>query len=212
MFPLSEAYPIRHTSVRYFVDDMREHRNTPDFALSKEIRLTRFRSIAMLDLAAPDVFQPRPWQRKILDIPPRPRMIDLVPPLDIPYDALDIRQDRVIPRDKKHADIFTRRLPYALMMKRSAKETRNWTIRHRRGIIATCVTVLMMVVPTGIFIRYAVMDGYAALTNLRSAINLTEVRTHLRTARDDFERANFLFFPFSWIPGETVDLANRAIH
>lgn len=31
------------------------------------------------------------------------------------------------------------------------------------------------------------------------------------SARDDFERANFLFFPVAWIPSNTVDIADRAI-
>ena len=98
MFPMTEAHPVRHMSVRFFVDDMFVSRITPDLSISKKIEITRFRTIPTLDLALPDIVDPKAWQQKLLDLPPRPRTIDLMPPLDTPYDALDIRKELPIPK------------------------------------------------------------------------------------------------------------------
>ncbi len=46
-----------------------------------------------------------------------------------------------------------------------------------------------------------------SLGNLSS---VAEIRDTIDSARDDFERANFLFLPLSWIPSDTIDLADRA--
>ena len=98
MFPMTEAHPVRHMSVRFFVDDIFVSRITPDLSISKKIEITRFRTIPTLDLALPDIVDPKAWQQKLLDLPPRPRTIDLMPPLDTPYDALDIRKELPIPK------------------------------------------------------------------------------------------------------------------
>ena len=92
MFPMTSPHPVRHMSVRFFVDDMRRSRVTPDLSLPKRIELTRFRTIPTLDLAYPELVDPKIWQQHLLDLAPRPRTIDLVTPLDMPYDALDVRK------------------------------------------------------------------------------------------------------------------------
>ena len=97
------------------------------------------------------------------------------------------------------------------MMRRSTKEAKRWTKKHRRGIIGTLLTLVVTAVPTLLFVRYSVEAGYTRLLTLRDATTITEMRTGIAGARDDFERANFLWLPFSWFPGETADLAGRAI-
>ena len=66
MFPMTEAHPVRHTSVRFFVDDMHQRRVTPDFSLTNRIELVRFRTIPTLDLALTELVDPKPWQQKVL--------------------------------------------------------------------------------------------------------------------------------------------------
>ncbi|MFZ2255136.1 MAG: hypothetical protein WAW59_06320 [Patescibacteria group bacterium] len=208
---MTEAHPVRHMSVRFFVDDMRRKRVTPDLSISKRIELVRFRTIPTLDLALTELVDPKPWQQKVLGLAPRPHTLDLVPPLDVPYEALDVRRYNAIPSRSTYPDIYTRRLPYSLMMRRTTKEARRWTKEHRRGITGILFTLVVTTIPTLFFIKYSVESGYEKLLSLREATTVTAVRDTVAGARDDFERANFLFFPFSWIPSGTVDLADRAI-
>lgn len=211
MFPMTQAHPVRDMSVRFFVDDMRESRPRLDFTLSKRIQIVRFRTISTLDVALRELVDPALWQQRLLDLAPRPHTLDLVPPLDTPYGALDLRRDRIYIKKKTHPDLYTRRLPRALMMARTMKEARRWSKVHRRGIIGTLLTLLMTTVPTVFFVKYSVEQGYEKLIGLKNVTTVSEVRSVVASARDDFERANFLFFPVSWIPSETIDLADRAI-
>lgn len=211
LYPLSEAHPIRHTRGGYLMDDMKQRRRRIDLSLEQRIELQRFRTVGTLDLALTELVDPAPWQRRILDIPPRPHTIDLVPPLDTPYGALDVRRYNPIPSERLYPDIFARRLPYGLMMRRTSQETRRWTRKHRRWIIWTVLTVLLTTIPTLFFIRYSVESGYDKLLSLRWQTDVQSIRTTVASARDDFERANFLYLPFSWLPSDTLDIADRAI-
>jgi hypothetical protein len=66
MFPMTEAHPVRHRSVSFFVDDMRQKRVTPDFSISGRIEIVRFRTIPTLDLALRELVDPAAWQQKVL--------------------------------------------------------------------------------------------------------------------------------------------------
>jgi hypothetical protein len=96
------------------------------------------------------------------------------------------------------------------MIRRTTKEARRWTKEHRRGIAGVILTLVVTMVPILLFVKYSVESGYEKLLSLRSATSMVEVHDTIHSARDDFERANFLFFPFSWIPSDTIDLADRA--
>lgn len=207
---MSEAHPVRNMSVSFFVDDMHEVRGTLDLSLPNRMEITRFRTIPTLDLALPDIVDPMAWQQKLLDLPPRPRTINLVPPLDTPYEALDIRSGNLIPRGMLYPDLYARRLPYSLMMKRTSKEVRRWTKEHRRGIAGVVLTLMVTTIPTLLFIKYSVESWYEKLMSLGNLSSVAEIRDTIDSARDDFERANFLFLPLSWIPSDTIDLADRA--
>lgn len=225
MFPMTEAHPVRNMSVRFFVDDIRKNRMTLDLWLPNRIELVRFRTIPTLDLALREIVDPKPWQQKILWLAPRPHTINLMSPLDTPYEAIDLRVlDRVTsskktPRDenwnrvltKSYPDLYTRRLPYSLMMQRTSKEVRHWTKSHRKWIISVVLTLFLTTIPVLLFVRYSVLNGYEKLLSLKDQSQMVDVISIVNSARDDFERANFLFLPFSWIPSDTVDLASRAI-
>lgn len=211
MFPLSEAHPIRHARSGNLIDEIQQHRPHLDFSISKKLEIDRFSTLWTLDLALREIIDPKPWQQKVLGLTPRPHVIDLVPELDIPYGALDIRRYNQIVSRKKYPDIFARKLPYGLMMRRSSLEVRRWTHRHRRWIIGTLMTICCITVPVLFFVKSSVENGYEKFLSLRHTNNLSEVRSILSSARDDFERANFLFIPFSWIPSEKIDIAHRAI-
>lgn len=176
MFPMTEAHPVRHMSVRFFVDDMHRKRVTPDFSIPGHIELVRFRTIPTLDLALTELVDPKPWQQKVLGLAPRPHTLDLVPPLDVPYDALDVRAYNAIPKTDIYPDLYTRRLPYSLMMRRTTKEARRWTKAHRRGIAGVIFTLVVTTIPTLLFIKYSVESGYEKLLSLRSASTVMDVR------------------------------------
>jgi hypothetical protein len=63
---MTEAHPVRHRSVSFFVDDMYQRRVTPDFSLTNRIELVRFRTIPTLDLALRELVDPAVWQQKVL--------------------------------------------------------------------------------------------------------------------------------------------------
>lgn len=96
------------------------------------------------------------------------------------------------------------------MIRRTTREAMRWTKEHRRGIAGVFVTIMVTTIPTLFFIKYSIESGYDKLMSLRHLSSVAQVRETIGAARDDFERANFLFFPFSWIPSDTIDLANRA--
>ena len=85
------------------------------------IRISRFHTTRTLDLAIPAVVDPSRWQAGLLDMVPRPRTLDIVDPLYIPYGSLDVRRDQITPRDKTYPDLFARKLPKGLVARRLLK-------------------------------------------------------------------------------------------
>lgn len=60
------------------------------------------------------------------------------------------------------------------------------------------------------YVKVSIEDGYNKLLTLAHAQNITEAQHIIHDARTTFERAHFLFLPYSWIPLGPVDLADRA--
>ncbi len=82
------------------------------------IRIDRFHTTDTLDLAIPAVVDPTRWEAGLLDRVPRPRTLDIVDPLYIPYGSLDVRRELIIPRDRTYPDLFARSLPTGLVARR----------------------------------------------------------------------------------------------
>lgn len=57
---------------------------------------------------------------------------------------------------------------------------------------------------------YALSHGYETLQALSAVRTPETIRTMIRSARGDFERASFLFAPFSWIAIGPIDTVRRA--
>lgn len=68
----------------------------------------------------------------------------------------------------------------------------------------------MIFLPMIWFIKFSVESGYNRLLTLAGTKNMHELKSKINASKSDFERAEFLFLPFSWLPFETVDLVNRA--
>ncbi len=183
--------------------------NTIDIAESAIIHITRFRTIQTLDIALPEVVNPALWKQWMLDMVPRPRAIDIVPPLYVPYGSLDLRRDRIIKKNNTYSDIFVRTLPYGLLTRRIIKETYQYYINHRKQIYLTIIGILVFTIPVLSYIAYALNHAYSTLEHITDTRNPDTIRTMIRSARGDFERSNFLFTPFSWIPMDRIDVVQR---
>ncbi len=96
----------------------------------------------------------------------RPRKIDLVLPLYIPYGALDIRLDRQIPRSRIYPDLFARPLPMGLLTRRMIKGTRMLITQHRKQIALTVIGLLVISIPVLSYVAYSLNHGYSTLENL----------------------------------------------
>jgi Protein of unknown function (DUF4012) len=189
---------------------MKIMRDDVDLSESYRVTIERFRTIGTLDLAREDLRRTTYWQKKLLDAPEYQKTIILIEPISLPYGVLDIRTSEPIQSDTKYADLYTRRLPYGLMLRRITQQIRSSIVLHRKTILATVITIGVIVFPLLWYIKFSLESGYMLLRAIPQASSLEMVRSDIHQARGYFERANFLFFPFSWIPHETIQLADHA--
>ena len=108
-----------------------------DFSLRRTLSLKRFRTLVTLDLSTPELWQPSLLTSKILSIHPRLRSIDLVAPLEIPFGSLDMRSLRPIISKRTYPDLYRRRLPASLHIRREWRNIRTYVKSKKKPIIAT---------------------------------------------------------------------------
>lgn len=60
--------------------------------------------------------------------------------------------------------------------------------------------MVIVSVPIVSYVVYAIGHGYTTLEHLADNRDPMQIRTLVRSARGDFERANFLIAPISWLP------------
>ena len=212
VFPITNARTLDLARHGEFLDGIiwgENTNNTLDVSGHKIIHITRFRTLQTLDIALPEVVNPALWQQWMLDMVPRPRILDIVPPLYVPYWSLDLRHDRIIKKENTYADIFARTLPYWLFARRITKATQAYYSNHRKQIFLTIIGIFIFIIPVLSYVVYALNHGYSTLETITETRDPNTIRTIIRSARWDFERANFLFTPFSWIPLDQIDLIRR---
>lgn len=202
MMPLSDLHVMRN-HLGGFVEEFHIRTWDADIFLPPVIQIERCNDTRFSDLVLPTKNIRHIGARR------RRRYLNLVKPLYVPYGSLDVRQETVISSQKKYVDIFTRPLSRSLMVRRRAKMVKRFLKKNRKGIIGTIAMTFLFVVPVLWYVKISVQDGYLRLLSLPKAQNIAEAQQIVQGARMDFERANFLFLPFSWIPLETVDLAHR---
>lgn len=208
-FPLSDLHAIRSTKPLF--DTIRAGKGRiPDLSLSRKLRITRFRTIAMLDLGRADLYDTDLIGRTLLDEKPRTRVLDLFPPLDIPYGALDTRGNPLIP-ERKYADIYRRSLPWSLHARRTARDMGRYVKKRKKPIFILLVSFSLLSVPALLYTKMLLENGYTSLQSLAHAHSREEIVRDIRSARSDFERANIIFAPLRWIPGDTLHLAKIAL-
>ena len=65
-------------------------------------------------------------------------------------------------------------------------------------------------IPVLSYVAYALTHGYSTLEAIAGIRDPQAIRSMIHSARGDFERASFLFSPFSWIPIDHIDTVRRA--
>lgn len=172
-----------------------------DFSLDTTVRVDGFYTLETLDLALRELVDEGYGRWGRVSKPARPQTLDLVPPLEhIPYGALDIRREQPIRAKRRYSDLFRRSLPRSLMMRRNYQETKRYIRAKKRPILVALLSLVSVLIPLLLYVKYSIDHGYAALVSLKEATSLREVQEKIRTARGDFERAGFFFLPFSWLP------------
>lgn len=112
--------------------------------------------------------------------------------------------------ERKYADFFVRRLSAPLYIKKFFRDSCKFFQKNRQTILYTFATLFLLLIPTILFVKFSIENGYNRLLTISQAKNIAEIKNIIRASKNDFERAEFLFFPFSWIPMDSVDLAQRA--
>ncbi len=210
MYPLARIHIFNHNWWRRILDNMKQKRNTPDLSVRMKLSVSRFRTLETLDIAleriryltaiVPSKIQTRwKWILKIID------------PLYIPYSSVDVRKYQKRTSSLRYPDLFKRSLPYKLLVRRSVKITRKCISKNRRPIIIAFSWFVLCSLPLLYFVKFSIESWYNELKSLSHATWSSDIRHHALMARGHFERAWVVFLPFSWIPIDTVDLANHAL-
>ena len=218
VFPMTEPRTLDFARHGAAVTDIVATESLEDIDISIDaiIRISRFHTTRTLDLAIPEVVDPTRWEAGLLDLVPRPRTLDIVDPLYIPYGSLDVRKMEQTPigqvgaEKKTYPDLFARSLPTGLVARRLLKWAKSLYRQHQRQIVMTLIGFFVFSIPMLSYVAYALSHGYETLQDLAGVRTPETIRTMIRSARGDFERSSFLFAPFSWIPIASIDTVARA--
>lgn len=207
-FPISDLHAIRST--KPLLDTLSSKVSHPlDLSIPPVFSTPRYTSVWTLDIGHPSLARAR-W---LVDAPRGEKkwsIIDLFPPLMIPYGALDTRWDSLI-SEKKYGDIYRRSLPWWLHARRISRMTSQYLRKKRRPILLTLLLTVGLTVPILFYTKSLIEHAYGDLLALHDMTSRAEVERAIHDSRGNFERANLLFFPFRIFPGESTKLARIAI-
>lgn len=136
--------------------------------------------------------------------------INLCPELRIPYGAMDVR-DEPISATKKYGDLYKRTLPFSLHARRILRDTARTLRKKKKPLFAVFVTLCVLSLPSLFYARILVESAYGRIGEMKNATNFSELSRSMRLSREEFERANLLFFPYRWLPWDQIKLAKVAI-
>lgn len=206
MMPLSSLHSYDHTHGKNIIDDIRSFRRMINLVPRMQLEIKRFVTFETLDLATETVRQ------HTYDVPTRRKLVlSAMDPLYIPYGSIDVRKFQKYKSSRTYPDLFRRTLPYGLMMRRAVKGTVHLIRSHKKPIALTFWVFLVASIPLLLFVKVSVEAWYRELLSLPEATWAPEVRDHIRAARGHFERSRVVFFPFSWIPIEQIQIAKGAL-
>lgn len=209
-FPNSEVHAIFNGTMKPTLDQILPELPRINLAKNTPLQVDSFETFGMLDLAHNALIESPYWQSKKPELKNRKKKIILAEPLFIPFGALDICTLEPIISEKKYPDLFTRNLTSKLRLKRFSRHSKFFWRRHKKVITRTLASFFLILVPIIFFIKFSVESGYNKLLHLTNAKNISELQALSHSAKTDFERADFLFLPFSWIPLDTVNVVKTA--
>ncbi len=211
MLPLSHVHALEQSGGRVLIDDMVVERATPDLREPIKLVLERFHSLETLDIATQSIRNVTISSSRAADVTRRRKRINIIPPLYIPYGSLDVRRYQRRIWAIRYPDLFTRSLPYGLMVRRAVKGTGHLLRRNRKPIAFGFAIFFACSVPLLFFVKTGIEQWYAQLSALSHATGSLAIQQHALSARGYFERAHIVFLPFSWIPMEQIELADTAL-
>lgn len=213
-FEISRVHAISNGAIKPILDEILPELPTLNFSRKIALSAGDFETFPTLDIYHKELIHSPYWQKKFPEIILRDSRIDLVPELEISLDGVDIRELQAIPSSQKFADLFTRKLPLKQNFRRIS---RNFFAKifpflqnRKKQLIYTFASIFLLIFPIVFFVKFSLESGLHKLLSLRGANNFSEVKKTVYSAKNDFERAKFLFLPFSWIPVDSVDMVNRA--
>jgi hypothetical protein len=166
-FPLSELHAI-HGAKRSVENIGPKKRRKIDLSLPEILSLPRFTNYRALDIGPKELAR----KRKLMMNPSKFadfRVLDLVPPLSIPYGSLDVRSEP-IPSTRTYPDIYRRTLPVSLHLKRIQKSSFHFLRKHRRSIVSFSGLFLLLSLPVIFYTKYLIENGYNQLLSLRTSV------------------------------------------
>lgn len=209
-FAISEVHAINNGAIKPILDEILGELPLISLAKHQEVEVEDFVTFPTLDIVHEDLLASTYWQKRYPEIIARKKRISLIDPLDVPFDALDIRTLSPIASEKKYSDLYKRKLSSSLYVRRFSKASRKFYQKNQKRILYSFATLFLVSIPLLLAIKFSVESGYNKLLSLREAHNIGDIQSKIQSAKSDFERADFLFLPFSWLPGNTIDLVNRA--
>lgn len=165
----------------------------------------RFRTLGTLDLMSDDLAD-LSYTHMTTGDRRRERLLDVNPPLSIPYGSLDVRRGGHGEVGRRYADLFTRRLPFWLSLEG------HYRLYHReiftwlsRGAYALSL-LFLLALPLLFFIRFSLLESARLLATLPNIESNRELLDTTRDIRAGFERSKLLITPYRFL------FDNRIIH
>lgn len=153
MLPLSRLHPLDHSGGRDILDDMTILRETPDLLEKMHLSVERFRTLETLDIATQDIRIATTFHAASTH---SQRRISIIPPLYIPFGSIDVRRNQKYTIPQKYADLFTRTLPYGLMVRRTMKTTGHIIRKNKRPIAYAIGAFFLCSIPLLFFVKTSV--------------------------------------------------------
>lgn len=180
------------------------------------LQVRKLKNYKFLDLADGNLFFPPLWKMFLRWERGRSSIIDLTPPIHAPYNTIDLRPMQRVETKKKHADIYSQKLPFFFQVRRGYRVITASTYRLGVGIGVACIVLLFISLPLKWFLESSVMNAYLSMKDLHFSAPTVLAKEAIEV-RSTFEKARLYFFPFNvllnnpLIQSDKILLANTMI-
>ncbi len=206
-FHMGEAQAISHNRDTVWLDDIQAWDSAPthNLSLSHTLQVHRFRTLGTLDLMSGELAD-LSYTHMTTGERRRERLLDVNPPLVIPYWSLDVRKGGAGILGRKYADLFTRRLPFWLSLEGHYRLYHREIFTWFSRLAYTIGLLFLLALPLLFFIRFSLLESARLMTTLPNITSNSELLDTTRDIRAGFERSKLLITPYRFL------LDNRLIH